>query len=111
MENSMKFSQKPNNRTTMKGKSGVLVTQLFLTLCDPVGCSLPESSVHGVLLGENTEVGSHSLLQDIFLTQGLNLGLLHYKQNLYHLSHQGSPRTTMMLLLSRFSRVRLCATP
>ena len=39
MENSMKFSQKPNNRTTMKGKSGVLVTQLFLTLCDPVGCS------------------------------------------------------------------------
>ena len=27
----------------------------------------------------------------IFLTKGSNLGLLHYRQMLYHLSHQGSP--------------------
>ena len=27
----------------------VLVTQLCLTLCDPVDCSLPSSSVHGIL--------------------------------------------------------------
>ena len=27
----------------------------------------------------------------IFPTQGLNPGLLHYRQILYHLSHQGSP--------------------
>ena len=27
----------------------VLVTQLCLTLCDPVDCSLPGSSVHGIL--------------------------------------------------------------
>ena len=33
----------------------------------------------------------HFLLQRIFLTQGLNLGLLHCRQILYHLSHQGSP--------------------
>ena len=33
----------------------------------------------------------HSLLQGIFLTQGLNLGLLHCRQILYCLSHQGSP--------------------
>ena len=33
----------------------------------------------------------HSLLQGIFPTQGLNLGLLHCRQILYHLSHQGSP--------------------
>ena len=39
---------------------------------------------------KNTAVGSHSLLQGLFLTQGLNLGLLHSKQILYHLSHQGS---------------------
>ena len=32
--------------------------------------------------------GYHSLLQGIFLTQGLNLGLLHCRQILYHLSHQ-----------------------
>ena len=41
--------------------------------------------------GRNTGVGCHSLLQGIFLTQGSNLGLLHWRQTLYHLSHQGSP--------------------
>ena len=38
--------------------------------------------------GKNTRVGSHSLLQRIFLTQGLNLSLLHCRQILYCLSHQ-----------------------
>ena len=33
---------------------------------------------------------SHFLLQGIFLTQGLNPGLLHCRQTLYHLSEQGS---------------------
>ena len=42
--------------------------------------------------GQNTGVGSLSLLQGIFLTQGLNPGLLHCRQILYSLSHQGSPR-------------------
>ena len=42
-------------------------------------------------LGKNTGVGSHSLLQEIFLTQGLNRGLLDCRQTLYCLSHQGSP--------------------
>ena len=37
--------------------------------------------------GKNTGVGSHSLLQGIFLTQGSNLCLLHCRQILYHLSH------------------------
>ena len=36
-------------------------------------------------------MGCHFLLQGIFPTQGLNLGLPHYKQKLYHLSHQGNP--------------------
>ena len=40
---------------------------------------------------KNTEVGCHALLQGIFLTQGLNLGLPHCGQILYRLSHQGSP--------------------
>ena len=38
--------------------------------------------------GKNTEVGCHSLLQDIFPTQGLNLGLVHCRLIHYHLSHQ-----------------------
>ena len=39
--------------------------------------------------GQNTGVGSHSLLQGIFPIQGLNTGLLHCRQILYQLSYQG----------------------
>ena len=42
--------------------------------------------------GQNTGVGSLSLLQGIFPTQGLNPGLLHCRRILYQLSHKGSPR-------------------
>ena len=42
--------------------------------------------------GQNAGVGSLSLLQEIFPTQGLNPGLLHCRQILYQLSHKGSPR-------------------
>ena len=42
--------------------------------------------------GKNTGGGSCFLLQGIFLTQGLNPSLLHYRQILYHLSHQEGPR-------------------
>ena len=42
--------------------------------------------------GQNTGVGSLSLLQGIFPTQGSNPGLPHCRQILYQLSHKGSPR-------------------
>ena len=42
--------------------------------------------------GQNTGMGNLSLLQGIFPTQGSNPGLLHCRQILYQLSHQGSPR-------------------
>ena len=42
--------------------------------------------------GQNTAEGSHSLLQGIFLTQESNRGLLHCRQILYQLIHQGSPQ-------------------
>ena len=42
--------------------------------------------------GQDTGVGSLSLLQGIFLTPGSNPGLPHCRQILYQLSHQGSPR-------------------
>ena len=41
--------------------------------------------------GQNTGVGSLSLLQGIFPTQELNPGLPHCRWILYELSHQGSP--------------------
>ena len=59
---------------------------LCLTLCDPMDCSPPWNSP-----GKNTGVGSHSLLQGIFLIHGLNPCLLHCRQILYCLDHQGSP--------------------
>ena len=40
---------------------------------------------------QNSGVGSLSLLQGIFPTQGSNPGLLHYRRILYQLSHKGSP--------------------
>ena len=42
--------------------------------------------------GQNTGVGSISLLQGIFPTRGSSPGLPHCKQILYQLSHKGSPR-------------------
>ena len=55
--------------------------QLCPILYDPMDCR--DSP------GKNTRVGCHALLQGISLTQASNLGLLHCRQILYCLSHQG----------------------
>ena len=47
----------------------VLVAQSCPTVCDPMDCSPPGSPVYGI------GVSSHSLLQGIFLIQGLNPGV------------------------------------
>ena len=60
-----------------------LVTQSYLTLCNPTDCSPPGSSVYSNSSGKNTGVGCHALLQGIFPTQGLNPGLLHCRQTPY----------------------------
>ena len=67
-----------------------LVAQSSPTVCDPMDCSLPGSSVHGDSPGKNTGGGCHAVLQGIFLTQKSNPGLPHFRQTLYRLSHQGS---------------------
>ena len=57
------------------------------TLCDPMDCSPPGSSVNGILQARNTGVSCHTLLQRIFPTQGSNLlcllQLLHRRRILY----------------------------
>ena len=68
------------------------VVQSCPTLCHPIDCNLPGSSVHGDPPSRNTGVGFHALLQGIFPAQGLNPGLPHCRQILYLLSHLGSPR-------------------
>ena len=79
-----------------------LVIQSCPTLCDPMDCSLPGSSVHGILQAKilewvaipSSRGSSH---------QGLNPGLLHCRQIFYYLSHQGSPRILEWVAYS-FSR-------
>ena len=48
--------------------------------------------------GQNTGVGSLSLLQEIFPTQRSNPGLLHCRRILYQLSHKGSPKIRMAII-------------
>ena len=69
-------------------KVKVLVAQSCLMLCNPMNCSLQHSSVHGILQAR--------ILQ---ATQGSNLGLLHCRQVLYHLSHEGSPIYTIAVCI------------
>ena len=69
----------PESNTTLLINSVyvcVLVAQLCPTLYNPMDCSPPGSSVHGIFPGKNTGMGCHAPLQGIFLTQGLNPGLL-----------------------------------
>ena len=65
----------------------VKVAQSCPTLCDPRGLYSPWNSSD-----QNTRVGSLSLLQGIFPTQGSEPVLLYCRQILDQLSHQGSPR-------------------
>ena len=66
-------------------KVNMKVTQSCLTLCDPMDS--PWNSI-----GQITGVGSLSLFQGIFPTQGLNPDLPYFGQILYQQSHKGSPR-------------------
>ena len=93
------------------------VSKLFLCVWESLSVVSDSFQPHGLeparLLctwnspGQNTGVGSHSLLRGIFPTQGLNQGLEHCMQILYGQSHQGSPQ------FSQFSRsvVSDSATP
>ena len=67
----------------------VKVTQSCLTLCDSMDYSMPGSCPRSSP-GKNTRVGCHSIPHGIFPTQGSNPGLLHCRQILCNLSHQGN---------------------
>ena len=58
-----------------------------------------------------TEVGSHSVLQGIFPTQGLNPGLPNFRQILYQLSHQASTKTILRQKVFQKSRPRMPTVP
>ena len=124
-----------------------LVIRSCPTLCHPMDCRLPGSSVHGdspwntpVFLpcpplaylpnlgikprspslqvdsspseppgkSKNTGVGSLSLLQGIFPTQGSNWGLLHCRWIPYLLSYQGGPHKGEKLIKIKMLFNYLC---
>ena len=82
----------------------MLVTLVISWLCTLWKCDSESHSVvpnslqpHGLYSpwnspGQNTGMGSFSLLQWVFPTQGLNLSLPHCGRILYQPSHQGSPQ-------------------
>ena len=75
------------------GLSLCVCAQLFPTLCDPMDCTLPGCSVHGIFPGKNTGVDCHFLFQVLFLTQELNLSLqhlLHWHTDSLPLSYLGN---------------------
>ena len=61
----------------------VIVAQSCLTLCNLINCSPTRLPCPWNSPDKNTGVGSYSLLQGIFPTQGLNPGLPHCRQILY----------------------------
>ena len=71
------------------GEVKALAIQLCLTPWDPMNYSPPGSSVCGILQARILDWVSISFSRGIFWTQGLNPGLLHCRQFLYHLSHRG----------------------
>ena len=87
--------------------------QLCPTLCNPMDCSPQRtgSSVHGDSPGKNTGVGCHAFLQGIFPTQGLNSGLPHCRQTLYHLSHLDSILKSCLTLPTKVHLVKAMVFP
>ena len=66
------------------------ISYLYLSIYLSILSSI--SFYFSICLSKHTGVGSLSLLQGIFPTQGLNPGLLHCRQILYQLNHKQSPR-------------------
>ena len=71
-------------------KVKVLVSQFCLDLCNPMDCSLPGSSVHGISQARILEWVAIPFSSDL-PDQELNPGLPHCRQILHHVSYQGSP--------------------
>ena len=72
----------------MKVKVKMLVTQLCLTLCDPMDCHLPGSSVHGIFPGDipwTARRSNQSILKEI--SPGISLEGMMLQLKLWHFGH------------------------
>ena len=81
-------------------------------LCGSIDCSPSGPSAHGIVPARILDgVGCHALFWGIFLTQGSNLHLLHFRQILYHLCHQGSLIPAHTSILNKNRVITLCVSP
>ena len=87
--------------------------QPYVSPCNPMDCSPPGSFVHGIFQARRLELPFPTL--GIFLTSGIkSLASPELQVDSLTLSHLRSSEVSvgmLLLLLSRFSRVRLCVTP
>ena len=104
-------------RMWRKGNPSTWLTQLCLSLHDPMDCGLPGSSVHGIFQARILEWAAIPFSRDlpspgIFPAQEMNPGLLHWRQILYHLSrHRSPPKSESCSVVSGSLRPHaLCAT-
>ena len=74
------------------------VAKSCLTVCNPVDCSPPGSSVYGISQAGEIGAGCHFLLQGIFLTKWLNPCLLLWQVGSLPLSHLWSPYETCIFI-------------
>ena len=70
-----------------------LVAQSCPTLCNPMDCSPPGSSVHGDSLGKNTRVGCHAFLQGLFPTRD-QTQVSHIAGGFFIFKPPGKPKNT-----------------
>ena len=71
---------------------GVSVAQSCPAVCDPMDCSLPGSSIHGIFQARVVEWVAMPFSRGAsHPSDRWNLGLLHHRQTLYHLSYRGRP--------------------
>ena len=85
-------------RNFSEDKVKVLVTQSHPILCNPMACSPPGSSVHGISQAKILEWVAISFFRGIFPTQGSNPGPLCYRQILYRLSPERAQCQTSQTL-------------
>ena len=75
----------------------MLVAQLGPTLCDPMDYSPPDSSVPGILQARILEWVAIAFSRESSLPRDQTWVSAHCRQILYHLSHQGSPQSVVVL--------------
>ena len=77
-----------NGKMKVKVKWKCKLLSLCPTLCDPMDCSLPSSSIRGFFQARMLEWVAISFSRGFFLTEGSNPGLVHCGQVLYHLTER-----------------------